>query len=151
MKLLENIDESLFPVMKFHPVLTVPLDVTIPLEIMRAFSLEAATHIPSADGVRHFVCVKQGICHKKQSIHLFLASLVIFQRSSSASSIWLLQDSSENYTAEIIPNAVTLTEEIQLYLAQSGFDVAVTNSPLSMSDPKMIQEIISRPKSLRVA
>lgn len=151
MKVLENIDESLFPVMKFHPVLTVPAEVTIPLEIMRVFSLESATDIPSAKGIRHFVCVKSGICHKKQSIHLFLAALVIFQRSTSASTIWLLQDSSHSEAVEVIPKAVTLTEEIQLYLAQSGFNVDVTNRPISLSDPKFVQQIALRPESLRVA
>jgi hypothetical protein len=154
MKPVQNFEENLYPAMQFRPVLSLPVDAKPSEKLMNGLRLQkVSTEDPTAKisvatkGLQHWVCTDETLCHKKQAMHLFLAAHAMFTKRAIASFMWLNQDSSKNVSVELPSGAVSLSEPIQIFLAQSGFAIEPKATVLSLKD---FENLVPQSPRLRV-
>jgi hypothetical protein len=154
MKPVQNLEENLYPAMQFRPVLSLPADAEPPEKLMSGLRLQkVSTEDPVAKisvatkGLQHWVCTDESLCHKKQAMHLFLAAHAMLTKRAIASLMWLHQDSSKDVTVEIPSGAVSLSEPIQIFLAQSGFAIEPQEAVLSLKD---FENLVPQSPRLRI-
>jgi hypothetical protein len=136
---MNHIDDDLidlFPELLVYPVLSIPKNCVLPQELTSQLSVAPLTTVLASNSpafsteVIHLICSDEELCAKKKSVNLFVFAFQLLGKSSIASSLWLhANDNSQVADPKLQNESIVLSEPIQLYLSQAGFQITAVSAP----------------------